>query len=146
MREQGPTRIFQTKVFARLARSEGVGVAGLVQCVTEAESGLIEAELGRGLIKQRLARAGEGKSGGVRTVIVFRNRDRAVFIDMFAKKDKANFTLDELNGYRKLAGILLGLSDAAISEALKSGALIEIRRDGGEHGEETQKRSTRRHP
>ena len=127
----GSTRIFQTKVFARLAKAERVDKAGLVGCVIRAENGLIEAELGRGLIKQRLARPGEGKSGGTRTVIVFRNADRAVFIDIFAKKDKANFTQQELKPYRSLAGVFLGWSDREIAQALKAGVLIEIDRCDG---------------
>ena len=145
MAEQGLIRIFQTKVFARLARAEGATAEWLIRCVAEAEGGLIEANLGRGLIKQRLARPGQGKSGSLRTIIVFRKGNRAIFIDIFAKKDKANFTADELKAYRKLAGILLSWSDKQISEALASGTLIEItRRDGGEDGKDASHRSPRR--
>jgi hypothetical protein len=113
--------------------------------VAEAEDGLIEANLGRGLIKQRLARPGQGKSGSLRTIIVFRKGDRAIFIDIFAKKDKANFTEDELKAYRKLAGILLSWDDKQISKALAAGSLIEItRRDGVGDGKEASHRSPRR--
>jgi hypothetical protein len=143
--DQGRTRIFQTKVFARLARAEGVATEWLSRCLREAEDGLIEANLGRGLIKQRLARPGQGKSGSLRTVVVFRRGNRAIFIDIFAKKDKANFTEDELKAYRKLAGILLSWSDKQISEALAAGTLIEItRRDGVEDGKDATQRSPRR--
>jgi hypothetical protein len=139
---QGRIRIFQTKVFARLARAEGVATEWLIRCVTEAEDGLIEASLGRGLIKQRLARPGQGKSGSLRTIVVFRKGNRAIFIDIFAKKDKANFTEDELKAYRKLAGILLSWSDKQISEALAAGTLIEItRRDGVEDGKKAPQQS-----
>jgi hypothetical protein len=87
------------------------------------------------LIKQRLARPGQGKSGSLRTIVVFRKGNRAIFIDIFAKKDKANFTEDELRAYRKLAGILLSWNDKQISEALAAGSLIEItRRNGVEDG------------
>jgi hypothetical protein len=138
-------RVFQTKVFARLARAEGVAADWLIRCVSEAEEGLIEANLGRGLIKQRLARAGQGKSGSLRTIVVFRKGNRAIFIDIFAKKDKANFTEDELKAYRKLAGILLGWNDKQTSEALAEGTLIEItRRDGVKDGKDASQRSPRR--
>jgi hypothetical protein len=143
--EPGRIRIFQTKVFARLARAEGVDTDWLIRCVTEAEDGLIEANLGRGLIKQRLARPGQGKSGSLRTIVVFHKGNRAIFIDIFAKKDKANFTDDELKAYRKLAGVLLNWSDKQISEALAVGGLIEIsRRDGVEDGKKAPQRSARR--
>jgi hypothetical protein len=142
--ESGRIRVFQTKVFARLARAEGVEANWLIRCVTEAEDGLIEANLGRGLIKQRLARPGQGKSGSLRTIVVFRKGSRAIFIDIFAKKDKANFTEDELKGYRKLAGILLSWDNKQISNALAAGTLIEItKRDGVKDGKEAQ-RSPRR--
>ncbi|HEY3989699.1 MAG TPA: type II toxin-antitoxin system RelE/ParE family toxin [Acidobacteriaceae bacterium] len=144
MAESGRIRVFQTKVFARLARAEGVEANWLIRCVTEAEDGLIEANLGRGLIKQRLARPGQGKSGSLRTIVVFRKGSRAIFIDIFAKKDKANFTEDELKGYRKLAGILLSWDNKQISNALAAGTLIEItKRDGVKDGKEAQ-RSPRR--
>ena len=110
--------------------AEGVSSDWLIRCVTEAEDGLIEANLGRGLIKQRLAKPGQGKSGSLRTIVVFRKGSRAIFIDIFAKKDKANFAEDELKGYRKLAGILLNWDDKQVSEALAAGSLIEITRDG----------------
>jgi hypothetical protein len=108
----GRIRNFLTKVFARLARAEGVDADWLVRCVNEAEGGLVEANLGRGLIKQRLARPGQGKSGSLRTIVVFRKGNRAIFIDIFAKKDKANFSEDELKAYRKLAGVLLSWNDS----------------------------------
>jgi hypothetical protein len=143
--ELGRIRIFQTKVFARLARAEGVDADWLIRCVSEAEDGLIEANLGRGLIKQRLARQGQGKSGSLRTIVVFRKGNRAIFIDIFAKKDKANFTENELKGYRKLAGILLNWNDKQLSEALAAGTLIEISgKDGGKGGKEAPQRSPRR--
>jgi len=117
----------------------------LIRCVTEAEDGLIEASLGRGLIKQRLARPGQGKSGSLRMIVVFRKGNRAIFIDIFAKKDKANFTEGELKAYRKLAGILLSWNDKQISETLAAGTLIEItRRDGVEDGKDASQRSPRR--
>ena len=145
MADQGRVRIFQTKVFARLARSEGIHSDWLIRCVTAAEDGLIEANLGRGLIKQRLARPGQGKSGSLRTILIFRKGDRAIFIDIFAKKDKANFSEDELKAYRKLAGILLSWDDKQISKALAAGTLIEItRRDGEGDGKEAPQRSPRR--
>jgi hypothetical protein len=134
MEEHGQTRIFETKVFARLCKAEGVSLSRLVQCVTEAEAGLIEADLGRGLIKQRIARAGQGKSGGLRAVLVFRKGKRAVFLYLFAKSALANISSKELEGYQKLAGIYLKLTDEQIDQALRAGQLIEIKRGEESHG------------
>src|ERR1700683_1838925 len=58
--------------------------------------GLIDADLGSGLLKQRVARAGEGRSGGYRTIIAYRAGDRAVFLYGFAKNERDNIGDDEL--------------------------------------------------
>ena len=73
-------RVFKTKVFRRFQRKERMRGANLVEAVARAEKGLIDADLGHGLIKQRIARDGAGKSGGFRTIIAFRKGDRAAFL------------------------------------------------------------------
>ncbi len=89
-------RVFRVKVFVRFQRKEGVRDAVLRKAVQDAEAGLIEADLGQGLIKQRVARPGAGRRGGYRTIIAYRRRDRAVFLYGFAKNAKADLTPDEL--------------------------------------------------
>ena len=59
-----------------------------------------------------MARPGEGKSGGYRTIILFRTKVRALFVYGFAKSEQDNITPDEAAYYRKLAKIYLSLSDA----------------------------------
>ncbi len=51
------------------------------------------------------------KSGGFRTIIVFRAGDHSVFVHGFAKSDKANVSVKELKVLRQLANVLLGFSD-----------------------------------
>ena len=65
-------QIFKTKVFRRFQRKEGINDAALCAAIERAESGLIDADLGHGLIKQRVAREGSGRRGGFRTVIAYR--------------------------------------------------------------------------
>ena len=77
-------RIYKNAWFAKFARKERIGNAALCDAVDRAERGLIDADLGGGLIKQRVARAGEGKSGGYRTLIFFRQAERAIFAFGFA--------------------------------------------------------------
>jgi len=89
-------RVFATKEFARFARKERIGSSQLCEAVRRAGSGLIDADLGGGVIKQRVARQGQGRSGGYRTIIAFRSGDRSVFMYGFAKKSKANISDDEL--------------------------------------------------
>ena len=83
-------RVFKTKPFTRFALREGISDAALCDAVTRAESGLVDADLGRGVIKQRLARPGQGKSGGFRSLILFRRGARAFFVCGFAKNTQDN--------------------------------------------------------
>lgn len=88
--------------------------------------GLIDADLGGGVIKQRVARAGGGKSGGFRTIILFRAGDRAFFVHGFGKSDVANIRADELAAFRLLAARMLALDDMALARAVASGSLMEV--------------------
>ena len=73
-------RTFKTKAFIRFADKVGISDVALCRAVVDAERGLIAADLGGGIIKQRIARPGQGKSGGFRTLIVFRAGTRAIFM------------------------------------------------------------------
>jgi len=85
-------RTFKTRWFARFARREGMSDEALREAIERAERGLIDADLGGGLIKQRIARPGGGRSGGYRTIIAYRIADRAVFLDGFAKSEQGNIS------------------------------------------------------
>ncbi len=123
-------RVFTTKWFARFARKEGISAEKLIAVVREAESGMNDGELGGGLIKKRVARAGAGKRGGYRTIIVYRVKKLAVFVYGFAKNATDNIDDAELYEYQRLAQIYLGFSDADISQALNAGELQEVKYDG----------------
>lgn len=123
-------RVFKTRDFARFARRERITDAELCEAVARAESGLIDAVLGGGLIKQRIPRRGQGRSGGFRTIIAYRHRDRSVFFHGFAKSAQDNVTDDELKQLKAAASQILGLSPAAISKALEDGRWIEVHCDG----------------
>lgn len=119
-------RVFKTRVFARFARKLKLDDKALREAVAEIERGLIHADLGGGVIKQRVARSGAGKSGGFRTIILFRVESQAVFVYGFEKSARDNIDDDELREFRRLAGKLLSYSDAEISAATEAGALIEV--------------------
>jgi hypothetical protein len=120
-------RIFKNKAFARFARKAALSDQSLCQAVQDAERGLVAADLGGGIIKQRVARSGGGKSGGFRTLILFRAGSRAFFVHGFAKNEKDNIDDDELAALRKLAAAMLAYDDAALSQALANKTLIEVR-------------------
>ncbi len=119
-------RVFKTKWLARLARRERLSDASLAEAVERASRGVIDAELGGGLIKQRVARAGQGRSGGYRMVLAFRMRDRAVFLYGFAKSERENIEPDELLSLREIAAGWLGADMEQIMQSVAAGALMEV--------------------
>ncbi|MBP7001040.1 type II toxin-antitoxin system RelE/ParE family toxin [Amaricoccus sp.] len=122
-------RIFKTKWFGRFARQEKIADATLVEAISRAERGVIDADLGHGVIKQRIARPGQGTSGGFRSIILFRRESRAYFVYGFAKSDRGNIRKDELEAFRKLASELLDLDDAAIEAAMANETIMEVKHD-----------------
>jgi hypothetical protein len=127
----GNVRIFKTKWLARFARREGIADESLGEAIQRAEQGMIDADLGAGLIKQRVARQGKGRSGGYRMLIAYRARKRAVFLVGFAKSERENVTQDELLFLRKLAENWLSADGARVQKEMENGNLEEI-----EDGEE----------
>ncbi len=89
------------------------------------EKGLIDADLGSGIIKQRVARSGAGKRGGYRTLIAYRINDLAVFIYGFAKSDRDNIDDDDLADLQIIAAQWLK-DPGNIAKDTKAGILIEV--------------------
>lgn len=120
-------RSFKTKWLARFARREGIADTSLRESIERAERGLIDVDLGGGLIKQRVARQGEGRSGGYRTIIAYRANERAVFLYGFAKNALDNISPDELVFLKRLADNWLAADTARIREEIEAGNLQEIK-------------------
>lgn len=119
-------RIFLTRWTARFVRREGLDAASLLEAVRRAEGGLLDADLGGGLIKMRIARPGQGRSGGFRTMLAFRSGDRAVFLYAFAKNERENVEPDELQTLRELARAWLRAGDRDLEAAVRGGQIEEI--------------------
>lgn len=119
-------RIFKTKWFTRFASKEGIDDAKLVETVQNIESGLVDADYGGGLIKQRIARDGGGKSGGYRSAVAFRSENRSIFLFAFPKSDQENLTIVEKREYKKAAALYLGMTEKQIQKAIDNGVLIEV--------------------
>ena len=119
-------RIFANRWFARFADKQNIGDDDLREAVSRAERGLIDADLGGGVIKQRIARKGQGKSGGFRSVVLFRQGERAFFVCAFAKSDRDNIDQSELSTYKTAAAVYLNYTDDELALFLKQGTLMEI--------------------
>ena len=122
-------RTFKTKAFSRFAGREGIDDAALCEAVDRARSGSVDADLGGGVIKQRIARKGGGRSTGFRTVALFRRGELAFFVYGFAKSGRENLRRDELATFRRLADEYLALDRAGLAAAQAVGAIIEVNCD-----------------
>jgi hypothetical protein len=120
-------RVYKIKGFARFQRRERIADRALVRALLAAERGLVGADLGGGLIKQRVARPGQGKSGGFRTLIAYRRGERAVFLFGFAKNERANIDDDELEEWRHVGRLYLALDERKIEAAITAQELTEVR-------------------
>ena len=112
--------------------------ADLLKALKQVEDGLIDANLGGGLIKQRIARPNQGKSGGFRSILIFRAADRTIFVYGFAKNSQGNIHSDELKTLKDLAAKLLAYNEKPLRQAIKQGALIEVQDTVGENNGDKQ--------
>ena len=125
-------QVLKTRWFTKFARNEEIADASLREAIARAERGLIEADLGGGLIKQRVARRGQGRSGGYRVIVAYRAKGRAVFLFGFAKNERENISPVELALLRELAENWLAAEPAKIHTETEAGNLQEV-----EYEEET---------
>ena len=119
-------RVFTSKGVKRFARRERITDASLLTAIERAKQGSIDVDLGGGLIKQRVARTGQGRSGGFRLIVAYREADRAVFLYGFAKNDRDNISSEELQTLRTIGANWLAATDKLIDQAVGDGDLQEI--------------------
>ncbi len=120
-------KVFKTKVFAKFADKERISDSALFEAVERAENGLIDADLGGCIIKQRIGRKGQGRSSGYRVLIAVRLKKRYVFMDGFAKNEKDNISEDELIVMKTYGSAWLNADDKIIASAIKMDKLIEVK-------------------
>ena len=118
--------IYQTRWFERWARKQGLSEPSLCAAVDEMAKGLFDADLGCNLFKKRIARPGQGKSGGFRTLVATNRTNRWIFLFGFPKSERSNIDRDEEEALKKLATQLLGLTMQALNTAKQAGELIEV--------------------
>jgi len=118
--------IFKTRNFARWARKSGLSDSLLKIAVLEIQRGLLEADLGGGIVKKRIALPGRGKRGSTRTLLATNRNDRWFFVFGFEKNERVDISENELESLKKVAKDLLGLTAAQIAVALGEGSLVEV--------------------
>jgi hypothetical protein len=120
-------RVFKNKMFFKWAKSEGLTDSILLKAAKEIDQGLIDANLGGNLIKKRVARKGEGKRSGFRTIVVFQKGHRTVFVYGFPKNQRDNINEQEEKALKKLAQGLLDAPDSEFKDMIANGDLYEVK-------------------
>ena len=122
-------RVFKTRHFSRWMRKTELSDRALCAAVDEMTQGLIDTDLGGGVVKKRIGLAGRGKRGGARTLVATNKSNRWFFVFGFEKNDRANIADDELAALQDIAMQLLGRSGKQLDEAVQDGSLQEICND-----------------
>ena len=122
-------RVFKTKHFAKFTSKAGLTDVALCEAVKEMEQGLIDADLGGGVVKKRVALPGKGKSGGSRTIVAHRKKSHWFFVYGFEKNDRANITDREKVALQKLAADLFAYSEADLDALVAAKNVLEICND-----------------
>ena len=121
--------IYKVRWFSRWARKQGLSDAALCEAVKEMAEGQYEADLGGHLLKKRIARPGQGKSGGFRTIVATNSEGRWFFVYGFAKNERSNIDDEEEAALKKLAKTLLTMAPAALAKAEKAGEVTKVNCD-----------------
>jgi hypothetical protein len=119
-------RIFKNTWFDRFARKAGISDNDLKAIVADLENGIWDASYGGDVYKKRAARAGEGKSGGYRAIIIFRTDKITYYTYGFPKSKKDDITDKEEAKLKVRAKNFFNLTDDQIKTRVDNGSLIEI--------------------
>jgi hypothetical protein len=99
----------------------------LRDAVARAQKGQIDADLGGDVIKQRIARPGQGRSKGYRVIIFFRRGSKAFFEYGFSKSQRSNIDRDEEDQFKRAAKHVLALTEKQLMELVKKGEFVEVK-------------------
>jgi hypothetical protein len=119
-------KLYKTSQFNRWTKKNNLEDADLGNAAREMAEGLYDADLGGGLFKKRIARSGQGKSGGFRTMIASNREDRWFFLYGFAKNERSNISKKEQEALKKLAGDLLYATPETIEAMVQNNTLTKV--------------------
>jgi hypothetical protein len=122
-------RVFKTRHFHRWMRKTDLTDLALCHAIAEMSAGLIDADLGGGVVKKRVAMSGRGKSAGAGTLVATNRGARWFFVFGFEKNERANISSEELEALQVAAKDLLARTNEQLDQAVSDGALLEICHD-----------------
>ncbi|MDH0866841.1 type II toxin-antitoxin system RelE/ParE family toxin [Mitsuaria sp. GD03876] len=118
--------VYAVKVFRRWMQKEGLADRDICCAVVEMSRGLIDARLGRGLFKKRIARNGQGKRGAYRTIVATLESGHWFFIYGFAKSDQENISSLKEVHCRLAARQLLSMNAEQREDQVAIGELSKV--------------------
>jgi hypothetical protein len=116
----------KTKWFDKWSKKYAINDNKLLKAIGSIPGNLGIVDLGAGLYKLRIAGEQRGKSGGFRSIVVFRKSELAVFVYGFSKTEKDNLNQDELKYFKKLAKDLIRISRDDYNRMIQQGDFIQI--------------------
>jgi hypothetical protein len=119
-------RLFKLPKFDKWMKKTGLTDQDLCKATQEIANGLIDADLGKGVVKKRISLPGQGKRGGARTIIATNKKNRWFFLFGFQKNEKDNISENEKAALQRLAVELLNFADFQLDHAVLSKELIEV--------------------
>ena len=122
-------RVFKTRYFSRWMRKTELTDSSLCAAVSEMAAGLIDADVGGGVLKKRVALPGRGKSGSARTLVATNKGSRWFFVFGFEKSERANISAKEVEAVQRIAADLFRLSSSELDAHVNTEALKEICHD-----------------
>jgi len=115
-----------TKWFKKWSKKANLSNQNMLEAIKNLEAGLSTADLGNHLYKVRIKRASSGKSSGFRTIILYKEKDRAIFLYGFGKNEQANINKAELRYFKKLGNDLLALTLDQLKQAIEQKILFDL--------------------
>ena len=114
-------KVYLSRQFQKDSKKDGISDEEYKEAINKAENGLIDAVLGGGLIKQRIAKNNRGAAKGFRAIVFYKPGSHAIFLHLFRKNEKANLSRVELELYRKFAEQLDTLDETKLADLLANG-------------------------
>ena len=119
-------RIFRNTWFTKFAGKESISDKELQEAVNLLETGQADANLGGNVYKVRVARSGEGKSGGYRVIVFFKKGNKTFYVYGFAKSERANISEKEKRYFKDKAKDYFSLTDEQLKKMIDYDELVEI--------------------
>jgi hypothetical protein len=119
-----------TKWFKKWSKKVKLTNDALLEAIDDLEDGASTTDLGSHLYKVRVSREHSGKSSGFRTIIIYQENEKAIFLYGFGKNEKQNISKAELQYFKKLGNDLLALNAEQLEEVIGQKILFDLEEVG----------------